>query len=302
MWIFYIFIYTSCMQIPTKKLKNGFEIPILWMGTWMMWGMRTHDVNNDDIKDIKALQYAISKWFTCIDSAEMYAEGYSEILLWKAIKSIPREELFISSKVKGDNCSYIAVKDACHNSLKRLEIKYLDLYYIHWRDESFSLEDTMRAMNELVDEWYIRHIWVSNFSIKSMKEAQKYSRHPIVANQVHLNLIYREPEVSGLLRYCQENDIMVVAWRPFEYWEFSTTEAQNILNKISGKYHKTHFQIALNWLVSQKNIVTLFKSSTTKNIDENIQSIWWKLSQEDINTLKKDFPWQQSISNAVPLG
>ena len=192
------------MQIPTKKLKNGFEIPMLGIGTWKMWGATTHDKNNDDAKDIAALQYAISQGLICIDSAEMYAEGYSETLLGKAIAYTPREELFLSSKVRGDNCSYTAIKNACQNSLKRLGVEYLDLYYIHWRDEQFSLKDAMRAMNELVDEGYIRYIWVSNFSVESLKEAQQYSQYPIVANQVHFNLKYREPEKSWLIEYCQK--------------------------------------------------------------------------------------------------
>lgn len=289
------------MQIPTKKLKNGFEIPVLGIWTWKMWGTTTRDKNNDDQRDIMALKYAISKGVRCIDSAEMYAGGYSEKLLWEAIKNTPREELFLSSKVRGDNCSYSAIKHACMNSLERLWVEYLDLYYIHWRDVRFSLKDAMKAMNELVDEWYIRYIGVSNFSTESLKEAQSHSEYPIVANQVHFNLIYREPEVSGLIDYCQKNDIMVVAWRPFEYWEFSTPKAQDLLNEISEKYDKTHFQIALNWIFSHENIVTLFMSRNPENIDSNLWSIWWEMTQKDREKLSKNFPGQQILSSAVPL-
>lgn len=289
------------MNIPYKQLKNWFTIPSLGFGTWRMGGMTTRDKNNDDEGDIRAIQYAISKWLTCIDSAEMYAGWYSETLLGKAIEHTSREELFLSSKVRGDNCSYKAIKNACYNSLKRLWVEYLDLYYIHWREESFSLKDAMRAMNELVDEGLIRHIWVSNFSIVSMKEAQKHSQYPIVANQVHFNLIYREPEVSWLLDYCQKNDIMLVAWRPFEYWEFILPEAKGLLDTISQKYEKTHFQIALNWLISHPNVVTLFMSRNPKNIDENIWSLGWNMMQEDRVRLWEEFPGQQKISHAVPL-
>lgn len=289
------------MQIPTKALKNGFEIPALWIWTWKMWGTTTRDKNNDDAKDIAAIKYAISKGLTCIDSAEMYAGWYSETLLGQAIAHVPREELFLSSKVRGDNCSYTAIKNACLNSLKRLGIEYLDLYYIHWRDVQFSLKDAMRAMNELVDEGYIRYIGVSNFSVESLKEAQRHSQYPIVANQVHFNLLYREPEVSGLLEYCQKNDVMLVAWRPLEYGEFSLPAAQEILNTMSEKYKKTHFQIALNWIISHPNVVTLFMSRTPKNIDENIEALWWEMSKVDYDGLSKGFPDQKTVSNAVPL-
>jgi len=286
------------MQIPTKKLENGFEIPVLGMWTWKMWGITTRDKSNDDAQDIRALRHAISKWLTCIDSAEMYAGGYSETLLGEAIKNTPREELFLSSKVRGDNCSYKAIKNACKNSLQRLGVEYLDLYYIHWRDARFSLKDAMRAMNELVDEGLIRYIWVSNFSTESLQEAQRHSQYPIVANQVHFNLIYREPEVSGLLEYCQKNDVMLVAWKPIEFW----VPWEKILEELSKKYKKTHFQIALNWIISHSNVVTLFMSRTPENIDQNIWSIGWEMKQSDFKNLSENFPGQQNISNTASLG
>jgi len=277
-------------------------MPALWIWTWKMWWTTTRDKNNDDDNDIRALQYAISKWLTCIDTAEMYAGWYSETLLWKAIENTPREELFLSSKVRWDNCSYKAIKNACRNTLDRLWVEYLDLYYIHWRDARFSLKDAMKAMNELVDEGFIRYIGVSNFSVESLREAQSHSEYPIVANQVHFNLIYRESERSGLLEYCQNNDVMLVAWRPFEYWEFSLPEAQGILDKLSDKYDKTHFQLALNWIMSHTNVVTLFMSKTPENIDQNIWALGWEMKKEDISLLRNDFPNQQDVSNAVPLG
>ena len=287
------------MQI--KKLNNGFEIAQLGFGTWKMWGMTTRDKSNDDQKDIEAIRYAIDAGLTTIDTAEMYAGGYSETLLGEAIKNYEREKLFLSSKVRGDNCSYAATKNACNNSLKRLWVDYLDLYYIHWREEEFPLADTMRALNELVEEGKIRYIWVSNFSISSLKEAQNYSKYPIVANQVHFNLIYREPQVSGLLEYCQKNDVMIVAWRPLQYGELQNEQSQDILKRLSEKYQKTPFQIALNWVISHPNVVTLFKSSTPKNIDENLWALWWELDDEDRIFLSKNFPGQQPVSNKVPL-
>ena len=287
--------------MKTKKLKNWFEIPALWFGTWKMWGERTRDENNDDKKDIAAIRFAIDAGMTAFDSAEMYAWGYSETLLGNAIEWHKREELFISSKVRGDNCSYKATKHACENSLDRMWLEYFDLYYIHWRDASFPLKDTMKALNELVDEGKIKHIWVSNFSVESMQEAQKYCKYPIVANQVHYNLLFREAEVSWLLEYCQKNDVMLVAWRPLEYWEFQNTESMKIFEELSKKYSKTPFQIALNWLITIPNVVTLFKSSNQKNISENMWALWWDLDSDDHQFLSEKFPGRKEVSNAVEL-
>lgn len=266
-----------------------------------MGGTTTRDKNNDDEKDIVAIKYAISQGMTCIDSAEMYAGGYSETLLWKAIAHVEREELFISTKVRGDNCSYTAIKNACHNSLRRLGTEYIDLYYIHWRDDQFSLKDAMRAMNELVDEGYIRYIGVSNFSVESLREAQKHSQYPIVANQVHFNLKSREPIDSWLLDYCQKNDVMLVAWKPFELWKIVTKEAKKILDPLVEKYDKNYFQIALNWILHHSNVVTLFMSRNPENISGNLWALWWEMSQKDYKELWESFPDQENISNQVPL-
>jgi len=276
-------------------------MPELGFGCWPLWGFRTRDVNNDDQRDIAAIRYAIDRGIYAIDTAEMYAGWYSEQLVAKAIKWYEREKLFISSKVRWDNSSYSAIKNACENSLKRTGLKYFDLYYIHWRDEDFSLEESMKAMNELLDEGKIKHIWVSNFSVESMKEAQKHSKYPIVANQVHYNLIFREPESDGLVEYCQKHDVMLVAWRPIELGKLAHAWSLLLL-EMHEKYQKTHAQISINWLTSQRNVVTLFMSRNDEHILENLWGIWWKMSRGDIEILREWFPGQIDISDAVPLG
>lgn len=267
----------------------------------MWWGV-IHDTSNDDTRDIDAIKYAYDTWIRSFDSAEMYAQWYAETLLWRALTWKNRQDLFISTKVRGDNCSYSGIKNACHDSLKRLAMEYIDLYYVHWNDWSYPMQETMRALNELVDEWKIKYIWVSNFTKESLEQAQNHSKYHIVANQVHYNLIFREPDRSGLTQYCSDNDIMLVAWRPFEYGNFQNPENLDILTQMSEKYNKTPFQIALNWIMSHKRMTTLFMSTTPSNIDQNLWALGWEMSQEDYAYLKDSFPWQRDISDAVPLG
>ena len=289
------------MNIPTKKLKNWFEISTLGFGTWLMWGRMEHDPENDDKRDIDAIRYAIDSGMKSIDMAEIYGGGHAEKLVAKAIEWYDRESLYISTKVWGTNHSYEAVKAACQGSLERLGIDQIDLYYLHYKEDDINLEETMKAMNELVDEWKIKYIAVSNFSKESLIKAQSYSKHPIVANQVHYNLIYRECESSWLLKYCQENDVMLVAWRPVQYGEFQNEENKVILERLAEKYDKTPFQIALNWLTSQDHVTTLFKSCNPKNIDENLWAVSFEMSEEDREDLRKNFPGQESVSNTMPL-
>src|SRR5579863_2086143 len=108
------------MNIPVKKLKNGFTMPVYGFGTWQMGGKVTHDPNNDDKADIAAIKAAIDLGVTHFDTAEMYAAGYSEILLGKAIKGYDRSKLFLVSKVYSEHLSYEDVLTSARSSLKRL--------------------------------------------------------------------------------------------------------------------------------------------------------------------------------------
>src|SRR5687768_16564416 len=108
------------MIIPTKKLKNGFKMPIYGLGTWQMGGRLDRDFSNNDEEDIKAIQSAIDLGVTHIDTAESYANGYAEVLVGQAIKKYDRKKLFIVSKAFIDHLGYDDLIKACKNSLKRL--------------------------------------------------------------------------------------------------------------------------------------------------------------------------------------
>ncbi len=288
------------MNIPNKTLINGFSMPVFGLGTWGMGGRKERDVDNDDQADIVAIQNAVDAGITHIDTAESYANGYTEELVGKAIKDYDRSSLFIASKVREVNLAYDDVLAAVERSLKRLETDYLDLYYIHKPSLSIPIIETMKAMDRLKEEGLIRNIAVSNFSVERFEQAQQVSANKIVANQLHLNLKYREPERKGLVTYCQENDVLLVAWRPVQKGLFAQEE-NSLLKEICDKYKKTPLQVAINWLISQKNIVTLSKTRTKEHLEENLGALGWEMSSEDIKLLYKEFPDQQDFSDAEPL-
>jgi len=285
--------------MKNKTLNNWFYLPELGFWTWPMGGFRHAVENYDDSKDIQAIRFAIDNWMTHFDTAELYWTWAAEKILAKAIKPYDRKKLIISSKVKGSNCSYNAIKIACKKSLERLELDYIDLYYIHWREKQFDLKDCMKAMDELVEEWLIKNIWVSNFSTESLIEAQSYAKNKIVANQVHYNLIYREPE-KDLLEYCQKNDVLLVAWRPLELGKLCNAWTSQLVD-IAIKYKKTHSQVSINYLISQKNVVTLFKSSNIEHIKENMWGIWWNLEKKDLEYLRDNFSAKVDKSDTIIL-
>lgn len=288
------------MLIPAKKLKNGFEMPVFGIGTWQMGGRFERNPDNNDAADIQAIRAAIDLGVTHIDTAESYAAGYAERLVGEALQGYNRSKLFLVSKVSKWNLRYDEIIKSARASLDRLKTEYLDLYLIHQPNTEIPIEETMRALDALYDNELIRHIGVSNFSAKRIDEAQSHTKNKIVANQVHYNLIFREPERKELIQYCQAHDIMFIAWRPVQKGKL-TEQGTPILDEMCTKYGKTPVQIAINWLISQPGIVTLAKTTTIEHLRENLGAIGWNMVETDIERLRREFPNQQDISDTIPL-
>lgn len=278
-----------------KTLKCGFSMPVLGMGTWQMGGRMERDSRNDDAGQIQALKTGLDLGFNLIDTAESYADGKAEELVGEAIRGYDRGKLFLTSKVWKTHVAYDDVLRAAENSLKRLGTDYLDLYLYHQVNNEVPLKETMRAFDRLVSEKLVRHIGVSNFALERFKRAQACAEHKIVVNQIHYSLSVREPE-SELLPWLQENDVMIQAWRPLR-----GVPDCALLNELCTKYGKTKSQIALNWLIMQKNIVTITASSSARHIQDNLDAAAFEMAPSDVELLTRDFPEKKFISDAVPL-
>lgn len=259
-----------------------------------------HDLQNDDEKDIKAIRAAIAAGVTHIDTAEVYADGYAEILISRAIQGYDRSKLFLTSKVQAAHLGYDDIIRSCERSLERLKTSYLDLYLMHRYSATFPLKDSVRALNYLVSRGLVRNIGVSNFGKEHLAEAQSYSENKIVCNQVHYNLTFREPEHKGLLQYCQNNDIFLVAWRPLSKGRL-IEGVPALIQSLCEKYAKTPAQIAINWLISQPNVLTICKMGSESHLLENLGAIGWAMDPYDIELLRREFPDQQSVSDVIPL-
>ena len=277
------------MIIPSKKLKCGFELPVFGFGTWQMGGRETRDPNNDDKADIFAIKSAIEIGLTHIDTAAWYAEGHTEKLVGEAIKGFDRSKLIITTKVAPMNLHYNDVINSAKESLKRLGTDYIDVYVIHNPNPYINIKETMEAFDYLVEKQYINYIGLSNFNISQFKEAQRYSSNKIVCNHLHYNLKHRGPLLDGTIKYCQDNDVMIVAWRPVQKGVF-TKEKIDILENLCRKYGKTVNQIAINWLICQENVVTISKTRNIDHLKENLGAIGWSLEKEDVKLLMDNFP------------
>jgi diketogulonate reductase-like aldo/keto reductase len=289
------------VKIPIKKLNSGFEMPVFGLGTWGMGGRYFRDPFNNDKADIIAIREAVKSGISHIDTAEMYAGGHAEELVGKAIADFDREKLFLVSKVSPEHFRFDDVKRSCEKSLKRLEVGYLDLYLLHHPNHSIPIKETMKAMNELLDQGLVKNIGVSNFNKESFDEAQAVSKNKIAANQVHYNLRVREAEISGLVAHHRKNDVMLIAWRPIEKGMLAKDDS-GVLEEIAAKYKKTRIQVAINWLILQENVVTLSKSTSPEHLRENLGAVGWQMEKADAEKLKEKFEDQIAVSDVVPLG
>ncbi len=269
--------------MDTKKLSHGFELPALAIGTCLMGGedYGPPDYNNDG-KYIKAIQEAIKLGYIHIDTAEIYGGNHTEELVGEAIKKFDRKKLFITTKVSKEHLKYDDVITSAKNSLKRLGTDYIDLYLIHRPNSDIPIKETMEAMDFLVDNKLMRYMGVSAFNIKEMKEAQKYSKHPIVVNQLKFSL-WKKSDIKTI-NYCQENNVMVIAYKVFGRGKLATDKIPLILD-LSKKYNKTEAQIILNWVISKKNTIALFKSTSTKHLKENKNIFDFQLTGEEIQKI-----------------
>jgi len=253
----------------------------------------SRDTNRDD-EEIAAIKEAIEFGYTHIDTAEMYGAGHSEELVGLAINGFDRESIFITTKVLPQHLRYDDCVRAAEGSLKRLKTEYIDLYLIHIPSAEIPIKETMRAMDFLIRQQKIRFIGVSNFSVKQLKEAQACAENKIVNNQIEYNLLTRHSGMynvnieSEIVPFCQENDIIITAWKPLVKGELFRKK-NKLLEELATKYNKTLSQIAINWLISKKNIITIPKSTNTEHLKENLGALGWQLNEEDIKRLDEEF-------------
>jgi diketogulonate reductase-like aldo/keto reductase len=280
--------------VEYKELAEGVKIPVLGVGTWGLGGKHTADYSSD-ADSINAIMAALDLGMTHIDTSEYYGAGHTEELVGKAIKPYKREDLFITTKVYKTHLNYETVISSIKNSLKRLGTEYTDLFLVHWPNDEVAIKETMKAFEYCVDEGLTRFIGVSNFSIQRFEEAQsQLKNHKLVANQVYFNLTrVQKPYFNGLsveelYSFCKDKNVMLIAWSPLEGGKLSKPGFL-VLDEVAKKYEKTQAQVALNWLISQKNIVTIPKANNIEHIKENAGAVGWSLNWEDSKRLEGSF-------------
>jgi len=272
--------------MKTKKLGNTeLEISAIGMGN------AHHPYNDPCILEKQALmiEFADCLGINFIDTAEQYGNGLSEKIIGK-VSPIAKKNFCVCTKVSPNHLQPEELKSAVENSLFRLKVDHIDLYYIHWPNPNIPIEQTMQAMDQLVDEGKIRYIGLSNFSLKEIKEAKKATSKGISAIQLEYSLIDRGVE-EKVLPFCQINDITFVAYSPLDQGDLvRKKEKILLLRSIATKYQKTPAQIILNWLITHQNVVAIPKTGNPRHLVDNATSTDFVLENIDIKLIEDSFP------------
>lgn len=250
--------------MQTVKLNNGVEIPVLGFGTFQI---------TDPVEAEQAVIAAIKAGYRHIDTAQSYM---NEEAVGRGIANsgVPREELFVTTKIWVENVSYEGVKASFERSLKRLGLDYVDMLLIH---QPYSdVHGAWRAMEELQEEGEIRAIGVSNFAVDRAVDLATFNKVVPQMDQIEINPFHQQIKAIAALK---EEGIMPEAWAPFAEGKNDIFNNE-ILVSIGKKYNKSVAQVITRWLVEQ-DIVVLAKSTKPERMAENLDVFDFALTDDD---------------------
>lgn len=250
-------------------LNNGVEMPILGYGVFQV---------TDPAECERSVVDAINTGYRLIDTAASYG---NEEAVGKAIKrsDVAREELFITTKVWIQSDGYDGTKRAFENSLKQLQLDYLDLYLMH---QPFGdVYGEWRAMQDLCKEGKVRAIGVSNFHPDRLIDL--IIHHDIIPaiNQIETHPFHQQLNAQ---KFLQENKVQLESWGPFAEGKNSIFQNE-LLNAVGKKYSKSIAQVILRWL-TQRGVVAIPKSVRKERMEENFNIFDFELSSEDMEAIK----------------
>jgi aryl-alcohol dehydrogenase-like predicted oxidoreductase len=315
-----------------RKIGNSdVTVTPVTFGAWAIGGWMWGGTDEEDA--INAIQTAIANGMTSIDTAPIYGFGHSETLVGKAIKGYDRSKLQILTKFgmiweheKGDfsmegktanespykvykYAAYNSVLNEVENSLKRLQTDYIDLIQLHWPDITTPIEETMRAMDKLLQDGKVRAIGVCNYDAAQLAEAEQTVK--LQSNQVPYSMLNRKIE-NEVIPYALQYHLSVIAYSPMErglltgkfnseialkegdhraayFKKFDLEKVKTLtenLAELGTKYKASAGQMALAWTFHQPALVTaLAGARNAKQAEENAAAMAIQLSQEDLKLM-----------------
>lgn len=241
-------------------------------------GLGTSQNDDPDVCP-ETVQTALEMGYRHIDTAQMYN---NEALVGEGIAAadVPREDVFLATKVTEHKLAYDDVIESTHESLNRLGVDYIDLLYVHFPIDTYDPSETLPAFEELQAEGVIDHIGVSNFTADLLAEAHETLDAPLIANQVEIHPML-DPE-PGMVEFCQANGIDIVAYSPFCRGEaFDLPEVKTV----AERHNVSPARTILAWLFS-KSFRVIPKSVGVDHLRDNLKARSLELSAEDIELIE----------------
>lgn len=254
--------------METVKLNNGVKMPILGFGVYQI---------DDATSCEKAVLNAFETGYRLIDTAAAYL---NEEAVGRAISKslLPREEIFITTKLWIQDSGYDSAKKAFERSIKRLGVDYLDLYLIH--QPYGDVYGSWRAMEELYKEGRVRAIGVSNFQPDRLVDLILHNKIVPAVNQIEINPFCQQHDSVKIMR---QYGVLAESWAPFAEGKNGIFE-NPILSDIAAKYGKSIAQVVIRWLV-QRGIVAIPKSVRKDKIEENFNALSFELDESDMEKI-----------------
>ena len=264
-------------DVADYKYIGSDKVSAIGLGTY---GIRSYD------KAFEALVYAVLHGINLIDTAEMYDAGRAEELVGRVVKEVGRDYVFITTKMLPSRLENVdSVVKAAQESLRRLGVSYVDLFLIHWPNERLSIAQQVRNFEVIAERGFARYIGVSNFDLAQLRIAlESTRRHEIVVDQVHYSLASRHYVEKELLPFCIQNKVVIQAYTPLER---GSVALNPVVKAVASKYGKTPIQVALNYLISYKNVVAVPKSERVEHVQEILGAMGWRLNREDVEYLRR---------------
>ena len=265
--------------LEIKKDKLG-------IGTWKMG-----EIPKNRNEEIASIRYALENGIRLIDTAEMYGNGNSEKLIAESIKDFDREKLYLVSKVLPNNAGEKNIFKSCENSLKNLNVDYLDLYLLHWRG-SIPFEETIRCMEKLKKEGKIKNWGVSNMDIDDMQELLSIPNGKnCLVNQVLYHLASKGIEYS-LKPLTDKNHITTMAYCPIAQGGRLKNQllSSKSVQELSKKYSISPIQVLLTYMLEKENTISIPKASKLEHMKEIVACRNIHFEKEDILLLDSEYP------------
>ena len=251
-------------------LNSNIEMPLLGLGTWQSEA-------GEEVE--RAVHAALNLGYRHIDTAMIYKNEES---VGKALREndVPREDVFITTKLWNDDQGYDSALRAFDASMERLGLETLDLYLIHWPQPKKDRLNSWKALERLYEDGRVRAIGVSNYMTHHLEEVLARANVPPAVNQIELHP-YNFASRTDTIATCRENDIAITAYSPLARADHMDDPK---LNEIADKHNRTPAQIMLRWLL-EKDIIVIPKSVNPGRIEENSQIFDFELDDADADAL-----------------